>query len=249
MDKSQRQLIDTYFRKRRIAAKENSVYNLESFELIYSLENNILSVNDLKDNEISRCLIKRPDLFEKINSEKDLNEMDFYYIKEIMISRPELIELFDFKKIIEYHNFSAWNSGEQLVQLLVAYPELINKFPKNIFSNSMVKDLITNQPKLLNIFINRIESERWNANSIVDILNTFPKLKDRFKYAYLSPDDRLYLLYYKPQLVDKLFKFYGKDHMDKIKSAKTSGLIYTKLRKTFPDLIEKHPELKPYFEN
>lgn len=251
MDKAQRQLIDTYFRKRAIAAEtEDDEYELTVYELIYLLENNKVGVNDLKDSEISIILIKRPDLFEKIASEKNINELKFRHIFEIMIARPELIDRFDFEKINNYHSFHSEN-GERLVKLLISHPELIDRFPTNIFSDSTVIELITNQPKFINRFINRFESEKWNVASIIKILRTFPELIDKFKYTYtyLSPREIFYFLYYKPELVEKFFKIYGKDRMEKIKTEGTSGLIYANSIITFPDLIKKHPELKPYFEN
>ena len=38
MDKVQRQLIDTYFRKRQIAAEQSSIYKLKGYELAYGVE-------------------------------------------------------------------------------------------------------------------------------------------------------------------------------------------------------------------
>jgi len=47
MDKAQKQLINTYYRKRKLAAKEDNSYILKNYEIDYGLDNKKIEVNDL----------------------------------------------------------------------------------------------------------------------------------------------------------------------------------------------------------
>jgi len=47
MDKSQKELIKTYYRKRGIAAKENDIYELKDYEIDFSIKNKLMPQNEL----------------------------------------------------------------------------------------------------------------------------------------------------------------------------------------------------------
>ena len=51
MDKAQKQLIDTYYRKRNLAAEEDGYRNFEKYEIRFGLKNKSIIIDDLNETE------------------------------------------------------------------------------------------------------------------------------------------------------------------------------------------------------
>jgi len=57
MDKAQKQLVDTYFRKREIAIKQNESNRHTIHELRYLVDNNMIKIEDIPEDEVPNFLI------------------------------------------------------------------------------------------------------------------------------------------------------------------------------------------------
>ena len=87
MDKVQKQLIDTYFRKRNIANNQDTQYEFESYEILYFINNNIpFDLSTLSSNTIAGILVKQPSLI----NEFDLSKLSYYQITFILKHQPQL---------------------------------------------------------------------------------------------------------------------------------------------------------------
>ncbi len=112
MNKKQKQLIKTYFRKRRIADKEGINYTTP--ELIFMLENN-MGVEWSGDavwvsNNIKRVLVKQPQLVDKLPIEKMVGGEIFWVLEK----QPQLVDKLPVEKM----------SGNGILRLLHYQPQL-----------------------------------------------------------------------------------------------------------------------------
>lgn len=149
MDKAQKELIGTYFRKRDIARKQNvEKYGYKSHEILYKLNNDVLDINKLDLEEITDLLMELPELIDRIKSSR-LNKLDEFSIKDILIAQPQLVNRFDLNK------FDDWNIRE----ILMKRPELIDaqglngsKMNLNLLNNNDMQYLLKQQPTLAKYF-------------------------------------------------------------------------------------------------
>ena len=149
MDKEQKQLIRTYFRKRNIATNTGSG-EYAGYELDFGVRNNIINPNDIKLNAhgIVNLITKYPHLISYF--ENRLDELEGYNIVQILKKQPQLITYFK-DRLNEL-------DGVDISELLKSQPKLINYF-KNILNDLYVTDIsmiLKNQPKLINYFKNRL---------------------------------------------------------------------------------------------
>jgi len=166
MDKTQRQLIDTYFRKRNIARKQNYKYNYTDYELIYVVNNN-LSINQLSVSDIASLLIIRPSLVDKLDK-SDLNKLDNDYIQWILQHQPSLIDKLDLSKL----------EGNNMSMILIKQPQLVDKFDLSKLNGYDILKILLPQPKLvhhlksLEIF-HDMKSEPTFKEALIDYPNVY----------------------------------------------------------------------------
>lgn len=165
MDKLQKQLIDTYFRKRRIKAETNiDDYNL--YEIGYILTND-LDTSGFDRYSTMIAADKYPAFISKLN----LNILYSIDIYQILTQRPELATLFDASKLNRYETYrllsvrpelGEWAivdkfDGNSIAKLLSQHPTLIKKFDLNNLNALEISDVLEDQPKLAPYFEKRIE--------------------------------------------------------------------------------------------
>lgn len=144
MDKVQKQLIDTYIRKRGIANVQNIQYEFETYEILYLINNNIpFDLSTLRAGTIAGILVKQPSLVNKLDLSKlsyeKNNSVDrIYSIIYILKHQPQLFNYFDIS------NFDGYNIAE----LLIAQPLLIDKVDISILNDENIVDILKQQPKL-----------------------------------------------------------------------------------------------------
>ena len=163
LNKKQKQLINTYIRKREIAVNVNNTqYYDEIYELIdvdeshpnyYKLyEYNFLITNDLL----------KPD------------KLPLKNIVYFLITKPETINLFKYA-IPRIH-------GAYLRVLLIKQPQfisLINNYDLNDLNNDEVADILTKQPDLINYFKHRLNN--IDKDIVQWMLRVQPQLEPYFK--------------------------------------------------------------------
>lgn len=259
MDKAQKNLIDTYFRKRKLAQDQDSRYDYRAYELKHFLDTGSMKSEDLimpgkpiddyepNYSKVFEMLYQYPEYFDKLYSELNLREeLSDFYVSELIVEHPEYIDKFDV-----WNRFKGWRGGTYINKIVTNHPELIDRFNlENLGVNDTV-DIVVNNPKLINRFLDKLISKQQSLHSddYIKLLDKFPQLKNKFEYGYLSAENRLKLLWYHPEVVDNLFKTYG-DNMRYVQGqnayAKDEDGYMVKI--SFYDLISKHPQLASYFK-
>jgi len=173
MDKSQKQLVDTYFRKRGIANVQNTSYEFEAYEILYLINNKIpFDFSSLKAGTIADILVKQPSLVNKLDLSKisyeESNSFDTTYkINYILKYQPQLIDYIDISGFDGYH----------IADLLIIQPLLIDKVDLSILNDENITDILKEQPKL----INRLDLSILDDKHISEILKEQPQLAPYFK--------------------------------------------------------------------
>jgi hypothetical protein len=259
MDKAQYNLVKTYWRKRDLARKQSSQYDYSLYELKYLLDSGRITSEDLvvpgkpiddyepSYGKVHDFLEKYPEYFDKFYTELNLREeLSDFYISELIAKHPEYIDKFDVWDLGR-----SWQGGRYVKTIIDKHPEFINKFNLEHLSAHSLVDIVVDNPKLINNILDKLIAgqQHLHDDEYVRLLNKFPELSDKFEYSFLSASERLKLLWYHPQVIENLFKFYG-DNMRKVKSetadVKVNGYLE---RISFWDLLDRHPELQKYFDN
>lgn len=171
MDKAQKQLFDTYLRKRKIAI--NSVNDqYKEYELIYLL-NNYHNINTgLFNTDLILFIRKFPQLFNKL-SDYELNSLyKTNSISSILYDYNEhgnsiILNSLDLNKVSAY----------DLKFVLYYAPKFIEKIDVNKINNVDMEWILSFIPKLINYF----DLSKLNIFNIYNILNKQPQLKSYFK--------------------------------------------------------------------
>jgi hypothetical protein len=170
MDKTQKQLLDTYIRKRIIA--NDFDYN-DITEVTYLLNNNYkIILNQFSYLNIVHLLIKHPEFITKLNYRdiKKLDDVDYiesiFYllskdkidyilknidynilsndtIKDIIIRFPNYIENINITKL----------TGNYIGTILGYHPDLIKYFDLDKLTNYNIRNLLVLQPQLKHYFL------------------------------------------------------------------------------------------------
>lgn len=149
MDKEQKQLIKTYFRKRDIAANHEEMgrhAEYTGYELDFAIKNNLINFNDIKPNSIANALRIKPELIDYFKNR--LDELNRYNISNILNSQPQLITYFENR----LNELNKWN----IINILKVQPELIDYFIDrlNELDKWDIALIITKQPQLKPYFEN-----------------------------------------------------------------------------------------------
>lgn len=171
MDKTQKQLFNTYIRKRQIAIDSNG-NSWNEFELIYLLSNDYNIKTGLYYNDLIQFIQANPNLFTKLN-EVELNSLyktgsisGILNYNGIIINR-EILEHIDLDKIY----------NKDLAAVLFYAPDFINKIDVNRFTNDNIEWILKYKPSLINYF----DLSKLNIFNIHNILDARPELKKYFE--------------------------------------------------------------------
>jgi len=174
MDKSQKQLVDTYFRKRRIAAKESRHHNLHDYEMINHsvIKNGFLKPDDLSDGDVRLIMAEFPDLTDIFTERiKNFTDDDLASLFQLTLKdREKYIDMFK------------------------------NRFP--YFNMHKVYRIISSEPSMVKYFLDKLPL--FDGRFISVTLRFQPSLAPYFKkYAHkMSDEDIAELLYNEPQFID-----------------------------------------------
>jgi hypothetical protein len=218
IDKAQKQLIDSYFRKRVIADPQGYDYRFKSFEKIYMLKTGVVEFDkirkSLNGDDISAIITDMPEL--RANLTKDeYRKMDDNDKANVFIKRPELADDEGFQNLLFHMN------GEKPIIFVSLVMSILQKQPKftrtNYFKKFVVlaeksqsiypdaiSDLLIKQPALANEenflpLLNQLTPEY-----VVATLSKRPELADKFNLKKLGTKDAMEMFVAQPELADRL---------------------------------------------
>lgn len=228
MDKAQKQLVNTYIRKRELATGESSYgygqysddMNIRPYELLYLIKNGIVNEDKIEGYNISDLILMNKKLYYDPDVKPFLNKITGGGIAQIIIKYPEFVNIFDFENL---------NPTSASV-VLEEKPELINRYDINKMKESELLEILAKQPQL--ITDDRFENALKNANSLRQTMFH----SNLVGYSINDEDKR------KKQwdkYIDALAKYpqYRQIFNDKLK--KMSGYEITAILKKNPDLVNE----------
>jgi hypothetical protein len=226
MDKAQKELIKTYYRKRDIAAKQQDGYDFKFYEISeYAIDNKIMTPEYVINNfTISSVLTRKPNLAKYFsNYSLSPNALDI-----ILKDEPKLIIYFEnqLKKLDKNHIYS----------IIAHAPELLNhpffSKHKDYLPWNYIGILLSRNPEYINMYEHRLDeiSDEYVAMIIRFRKSLFPYFKDRI--PKLDNDATMSLLFNYPEMIDQYnWNLTNIDNYDKRR------------------FIGMHPELEKYFKN
>lgn len=231
MDKLQKQLIDTYFRKRTIAAEQDgtNARTLQEMDYMNKHGYNVGELNSVEEvllnpslyheryfdgDEAMIILLQRPELIEQVNPDK----ISAYRRADLLTKHPQYFDKLNKKRDIK---------GWYLTKVLENQPQLVTRFSKEelaeIVDMNIVSILIAH-PEIYKYFdINRLSDfyqaellqhqpnlasvmdlSKMGSNYIARLLIMYPYLKDQyFSQVRFMNSDIITILQQQPQLMDK----------------------------------------------
>ena len=236
MDKKQKELIKTYYRKRNIASETNDLYEFENYEVNdFIIKNKLIPYDKINTTDISKFIANNPDLINYFKNR--LGKLSPNGISLILFKQPQLIDYFkDRLSELSSYNVSVILSNQ---------PQLIDYF-KNRLDKLSPNDIIlilSDKPELGEYFKDRLNNkdkehgyEEFRYFEIKELLEAKPELAkyfDKNKFFKELDDDFIFELLYKhPQVIG-----YFKDRLGELD------------KNYIPSLLNKHPQLKKYFNN
>jgi hypothetical protein len=201
MDKSQKELIKTYYRKRGIAVGQG--YPYESHELSKeSIESGLTKIDKetLKDQGLRDVIVDKPELIPTIMKYIDFNDSNVFGIGEItkiLRDDPKLIKLFvgnssiggmyfgdiinvlhkEPQSITYFLKYIDRTNKLTIAWIIRTFPEFIDYF-KNDLTGIDIKNIILAQPKLINSFVEYFD--KLSREDISSIVVMQPQLKKYF---------------------------------------------------------------------
>jgi len=165
MDKAQKQLVDTYFRKRKLAndngmemargyadvtdyADEFGLYH--KYEMKYLVDANRLDLNHEHIDMVRPFIMTYPEYADKLDYDS-FASFNSEEAAELIVLRPELITKFNLKRLFRREiDGPVWKS--EVSYILENHPELIKYFPVHEFQPALVRDLVKHTPELKHYF-------------------------------------------------------------------------------------------------
>ena len=221
MDKSQKQLLDTYFRKRIIADPHGYDYKLKSYEKVYMLKTGVVEFDELRkkltredfgkmnfDNKM-RVFVKNPELAD----DETIQQMLYFISKGknmvfqsltigILVNQPRYADTKFFNDVV-----APYLDGDSVMQVLLKQPKLVqNKnFSKVLphMSGDEVVAVIVKQPGIVGYF----NLNKLNIGQQIEILVGQPQLADKLNLSKLNNNDIDDLIMMRPQLRTILNKY------------------------------------------
>ncbi len=207
MNKKQKELVDTYFRKRTILS-ERDYRDFEFHENEYLINNNKkpiirgltdeelnffinpkslirkLETNDdefLRDSFITYFLIFRPNFINYI----PVNNLGGMSIAILLKKHPQFIDK------LPVHNLGGFSVG----QIIKHQPTLVDKLPLDYLDGWDLRQIILREPTL----VEKLPINKLGGHDIINILSEIPSLIDKLPIENLSILEIEYLLEYYPK--------------------------------------------------
>jgi hypothetical protein len=182
VDKLQKELILTYFRKRRQTAK-NDYYSykdkLTPYEIWYGMEHNFIFQDDLNLSDIYYLLKHKPDMLNKI----DITKMSPFDLANIITGNSKLLDKINLDEI---------KPGYRSLFIAISIslmPELINVFKDRLIelNSEYLRGILMNRPDFSDYMSDDVISniDHEDATILIKHLNPFridsPELVNRLK--------------------------------------------------------------------
>lgn len=180
MDKRQKELVDTYFRKRKIATSQNGFGPDEDYELDYLLRTNAIDPATIKASNMIFVFQHYPQLVDKLNLDV-FKVHSRYYLTYILGHMPQYFDLLNSKLNLKYILYDS-----DVEDILLINPQVVEKL--NL--KSIVGDELVN---VLNI----------NSNLTKELLPNLKTLTAN-NLSMLNDDAIFSLLFYAPQFITLL---------------------------------------------
>jgi len=151
MDKVQKQLLDSYFRKREIATGDYSYGmfgesgGIMPYELLELISSNRVNPKKVSGNNISELLKYDPKLYNNEKFIPYLEKMSLANISNLIQHRPEFIDIIDERYIDRLQS-------DSISLIIQKNPNLINRFNLNQMKISDITKLLVKQPQFIGIF-------------------------------------------------------------------------------------------------
>lgn len=170
MDKAQKSLVDTYFRKRKIAGEQDSRYKYYDYETAYLVINDMYDVSKVTHNDMVSLIIHQP----KVITKFDLSELNDMEIMEILFEHHNLIDYFK-------PYLSKITSGGDIKNVILTLGEydLTKYFDLSKLKKIDITHILVHRPELIDVLKPYIDD--LNAFNIITILKSQPKLIDSLK--------------------------------------------------------------------
>lgn len=238
MNKKQKQLIETYFRKREIVVnyKNTSLTEVENIFLIGQGKKPIivriedwvlkriekepnfiknLDIDNLSSRNIGDILTTQPLVIDYLNSVIDKVESED--ITRIILNSPEFIKKFDISKI----------DGPEIPSVIIKYPKLINYLDLNKMSGFGVSYVLIEKPN----YIKKLGgvTHKMLGYFVMTVLKHQPTLVDFLDIKKMDGDKISNLLTSQPTLIDKLNPI-----LDRLTNSNVMNILVS-----HPNLIKK----------
>lgn len=217
IDKAQKQLIDSYFRKRVIADPQGYDYRFKSFEKIYMLKTGVVEFDkirkSLNGDDISAIITDMPEL--RANLTKDeYRKMDDNDKANVFIKRPELADDESIQNILFSNIFIKGPeiSMPVILSILKHQPKFTrtNYFKKTVEARlyksypEVISELLIKQPALADEqnFLPILST--LTPEYVVATLSKRPELADKFNLKKLGTKDAMEMFVAQPELADRL---------------------------------------------
>jgi hypothetical protein len=200
MDKSQKELIKTYYRKRGIAVT-NYHHAYKPYEITSDgVKNGTIKLNNdtLGGKNFRNAILDKSELIPLIAQTVDFNNIDRGYIIQILEEKPELFDILG-EYLHNYHYFNTIDFHDMMIDNPIFIDKLKDRFDD--FNNSYIVDLL----------------KKYSDN--YDIIEKIAKYSYHFKYFY--PNDIYNILMNRPQL----HPFFGQ-YFDKLDGTLTYHILF-----------------------
>jgi hypothetical protein len=168
MDKSQKQLVDTYFRKRIIAAPHGYDYKLKPYEKVYALKTGIVEFDALRKGftgeDVAEIVADMPELRTKLTRE-DFGKMNVDDKMRVFVKSPELAD-------------------DEIVQQMLYF---VSK-GKNLIFQSLTIGILIRQPRYADTrFFSEVVAPYLDGDSIMQVLMKQPALVQNKNFVKVLP--------------------------------------------------------------
>jgi hypothetical protein len=181
MDKGQKQLLDTYLRKRDITQSQGDSwrYKYRIYETIYMLKNEMydkVDPNKLDGSDITEILIKEPTLISLLKHY--LKKLNVTKVKELLTVRPEFIQYMQQNArspLLKLNEHSIY-------KLLLAQPSLIKSLVPEQIMHLMTPhaiEILTAHPETIDDLMMHVR--RFDSEDLAIVLIKQPELAERLK--------------------------------------------------------------------
>jgi hypothetical protein len=177
MDKGQKQLLDTYLRKREIANSQSNNWHhkFQNYEVIYMLKNEMydkVDPNKIDGADLTEILINEPSLISVLKHY--LNKLNIGRTKELLTHRPEFVQYMQ-------TNLSKLNE-HSIYKLLLEQPSLIKSLTPEQIMHLMTPhtiEILSAHPETIDDLMMHVR--RFDGEDLAIVLIKQPQLAEKLK--------------------------------------------------------------------